>query len=82
MGGCRPDGPPSPCNSNICFFFTSAATVINTQIINLSIVTAISLVLSTAATLWGSQEKIKAGIALVKAKLCAKKQEAPAPSAA
>jgi hypothetical protein len=75
MGGCRPDGPPSSCHPDISIFFTSATTVIITQIINLSILTTIFIVLSTAGTLWGSQEKIKAGIALVKAKLCAKKQE-------
>jgi hypothetical protein len=50
--------------------FTSTSTVVTTQIISLSILTTVSIIVSTAATLWGSQDKIKAAIALVKAKLC------------
>ena len=45
-----------------------------TQIISLSILTTISIIVSTAATLWGSQDKIKAGIALVKEKYDAYKK--------
>jgi hypothetical protein len=45
--------------------FSSSLTVISTQFINLSILTTISIILSTAASLWGAQQKIKDGIILV-----------------
>jgi hypothetical protein len=54
--------------------FTSSSTVVTTQIISLSILTTISIIVSTAATLWGSQDKIKDGIALVKEKYDAYKK--------
>jgi hypothetical protein len=54
--------------------FTSSSTVVNTQIISLSILTTVSIILSTAATLWGSQDKIKAGIVLFKEKFDAYKK--------
>ena len=54
--------------------YTSSSTVVTTQVISLSILTTISIILSTAATLWGSQDKIKAGIALVKEKYDAYKK--------
>jgi hypothetical protein len=57
-------------NSDVRMAFTSSSTVVTTQIISLSILTTVSIIVSTAGTLWGSQEKIKAAIALVKAKLC------------
>jgi hypothetical protein len=45
--------------------FSSSSTVISTQVVTLSILTTISIILSTAATLWGAQPKIKDGIILV-----------------
>lgn len=68
------------CRADLRLFFTSSSTIVNTQIINLSILTTVSIILSTAGTLWGSQEKIKNGIALVKAKLCAKEQNSGVPN--
>ena len=65
---CLPSSGPA-CGSDVRMAFTSSSTVVTTQIISLSILTTISIILSTAATLWGSQDKIKAGIALLKAKL-------------
>jgi hypothetical protein len=71
--GCN-DGVDT-CTPDLSILFSSSSSVVNTQIINLSILTTVSIVLSTAATLWGSQEKIKAGIALIKAKIFAKKED-------
>jgi hypothetical protein len=49
-------------------FFSSLSTV-TTQYVSISVLTTISIIVSTAATLWGSQEKIKDGIVLVKTKV-------------
>jgi hypothetical protein len=70
---CQPWSGPA-CNPDVRIAFTSSSTVITTQIISLSILTTISIILSTAATLWGSQKQIKAGIALVKEKYDAYKE--------
>ena len=70
---CSPWSGPA-CNSDVRIAFTSSSTVITTQIISLSILTTISIIVSTAATLWGAQDKIKAGIALVKEKYDAYKK--------
>jgi hypothetical protein len=58
----RPLDPRVPALS---ISFASSTTVITTQVINLSILTTISIIVSTAATLWGSQQKIHDGIILV-----------------
>jgi hypothetical protein len=50
--------------------FSSSLSTVTTQYVSLSVLTTVSIIVSTAGTLWGSQEKIKAAIALVKAKLC------------
>jgi hypothetical protein len=65
---------PGICNPDVRMAFTSSSTVVTTQFISFSILTTISIILSTAATLSGSQDKIKAGIALVKEKLDAYKK--------
>jgi hypothetical protein len=70
---CSPWSGPT-CDSDVRMAFTSSSTVVTTQIISLSILTTISIIVSTAATLWGSQDKIKAGIALAKEKLDAYKK--------
>jgi hypothetical protein len=49
--------------------FSSSLSTVTTQYVSLSVLTTISIILSTAATLWGSQEKIKDGIVLVKTKV-------------
>ena len=49
--------------------FSSSVSVITTPIISLTILTTISIILSTAGTLWGSQEKIKEGIILATTKV-------------
>jgi hypothetical protein len=64
----------SGCIPDVRMAFTSSSTVVTTQIISLSILTTLSIIVSTAATLWGSQDKIKAGIALAKEKLDAYKK--------
>ena len=53
------------CHADLILSFASSGSVVNTQIVSLSILTTVSIILSTAATLWGSQEKIKSGIVLV-----------------
>jgi len=70
---CSPWSGPT-CDSDVRIAFTSSSTVVTTQIISLTILTTISIIVSTAATLWGSQDKIKAGIALAKEKLDAYKK--------
>jgi hypothetical protein len=70
---CSPWSGPT-CDSDVRMAFTSSSTVVTTQIISLTILTTISIIVSTAATLWGSQDKIKAGIALAKEKLDAYKK--------
>jgi hypothetical protein len=70
---CKPwDG--LACKADLRILFTTPSTIINTQIINLSVLTTISIILSTAGTLWGSQDKIHAGIALVLEKVGRKKR--------
>jgi hypothetical protein len=49
--------------------FSSSMSTVTTQYVSLSVLTTISIILSTAATLWGSQEKIRDGIVLVKTKV-------------
>jgi hypothetical protein len=49
--------------------FASSNSVVNSPIISLTILTTISILLSTAGTLWGSQQKIKDAIILVTAKV-------------
>jgi hypothetical protein len=44
------------------------------NVTSLSNLTSISIILSTTATLWGSQEEMKAGIDFVKARMFAKMQ--------
>ena len=70
---CLPWSGPT-CIPDVRIAFTSSSTVVTTQIISLSILTTISIIVSTAATLWGAQDKIKAGIALVKEKYDAYKK--------
>ena len=54
---------------DISISFSSAVSVITTPVISLSILTTISIIVSTAATLWGSQQKIKEGILMITAKM-------------
>jgi hypothetical protein len=49
--------------------FSTSDTVVGNAVISLSILTTISIIVSTAATLWGSQQKIKDGVRLVSAKV-------------
>lgn len=42
--------------------FVSETSVVTTQVVTLTVLTTVSIILSTAATLWGSQQKIKSGI--------------------
>lgn len=49
--------------------FSSPLSTVSTQYVSISVLTTISIIFSTAATLWGSQEKIKDGIVLVKTKV-------------
>ncbi len=49
--------------------FSSSASVVTDQVISLTLLTIISIIISTAGTLWGSQEKIKQGITLIRTKL-------------
>jgi len=49
--------------------FSSSVSVVTSPIISLTILTTISIILSTAATLWGSQQKIKEGIILATTKV-------------
>jgi hypothetical protein len=67
-------GSSPTCVPDMRIAYTSSSTVVTTQIISLSILTTISIIVSTAATLWGAQDKIKAGIALVKEKYDAYKK--------
>jgi hypothetical protein len=64
--------PNTPANApsrsavpSLSISFSSSMSVITTEIISLSILTTISIIASTAATLWGSQQKLKEGIVLV-----------------
>ncbi len=54
---------------DISISFSSAVSVVTTPVITLSILTTISIIVSTAATLWGSQQKIKDGILAITAKM-------------
>jgi hypothetical protein len=45
--------------------FSSASTTLTKQIVSLTVLTTLSIVVSTAATLWGSQQKIQEGITFV-----------------
>ncbi len=67
---------PVECVAGLRIFFTSPSSVVDTQVISLSILTTISIIVSTGATLWGSQAKIKDGIDQVKTKFFTKKKEA------
>ena len=49
--------------------FSSSVSVVTDQVISLTLLTIISIIISTAGTLWGSQEKIKQGIILIRTKL-------------
>jgi len=49
--------------------FSSSLSVVTTPVVGLTILTTISIIVSTAATLWGSQEKIKQGVIKVTAKV-------------
>jgi hypothetical protein len=49
--------------------FSSSVSVVTDQVISLTLLTIISIIISTAGTLWGSQEKIKQGITLIRTKL-------------
>jgi hypothetical protein len=49
--------------------FSSSLSVVTTPVVGLTILTTISIIVSTAATLWGSQEKIKEGVIKVTAKV-------------
>jgi hypothetical protein len=49
--------------------FSSSLSVTTTPIISVTILTTISIIVSTAATLWGSQQKIKEGIILATTKV-------------
>ena len=44
--------------------FSSSSTVVTNQVIPITILTTISIIVSTAGTLWGSREKMKDGIHL------------------
>jgi hypothetical protein len=57
------------CRADIFLSFASSSSVVNTQIVSLSVLTTVSIILSTAGTLWGSQEKIKDGIVLAMSKV-------------
>jgi hypothetical protein len=48
--------------------FSSSSTVVTNQVIPITILTTISIIVSTAGTLWGSREKMKGGIHLAMTK--------------
>ena len=63
---------------NLFVKFSSSATVVTKQVVTLSILTAVSLILSTAGMLWGSQQKIKDRIIQISIKvkqLCGAKSD-------
>jgi hypothetical protein len=53
----------------ILMSFSTSYTVVTKSVVSLSILTTISIIVSTAGTLWGSQQKIKDGALLVSAKV-------------
>ncbi len=59
--------------------FSSPSTVVTNQVIPITILTTISIIVSTAGTLWGSREKMKEGIhlAMTKGKAYLEKIRAP-----
>ena len=63
--------PPSGSgvDFDVSISFSTSVSVITTPVISLTILTTISIIVSTAATLWGSQQKIKEGVILVTAKV-------------
>jgi hypothetical protein len=53
----------------ILMSFSTSYTLVTKSVVSLSILTTISIIVSTAGTLWGSQQKIKDGALLVSAKV-------------
>lgn len=61
---------PFRINKNIILMsFSTVLTTVTREVVTLSILTTISIIVSTASALWGSQEKIKDGILMVAAKV-------------
>jgi hypothetical protein len=49
--------------------FVSSISTLTEEVVKISVLTTISIILSTTATLWGSQEKITEGLLLIYAKM-------------
>jgi hypothetical protein len=48
--------------------FVSSQSTLTEEVVKISILTTISIILSTTATLWGSRENVKEGLLLIRAK--------------
>jgi hypothetical protein len=62
-------GRPGFITFSLALSFSSSDSVVTTSVVGLTILTTISIILSTAGTLWSSQSKIKEGIVLATTKI-------------
>jgi hypothetical protein len=57
----------SRCDLSISF--SSTESVVDQQFVSLTILTTVSIVLSTAASLWGARAKIEDGLVMARSKI-------------